>query len=932
MVWLPKEEVDPLLIAHLRSELTVTPRKARGYDDVKSDPIRCYVETPFEFGVPRAFWFGSAKKSYDYDWDVSFGSGWESQPECLLRHEGPYAEQGEIIDLFRDRFEKCGPGCAEDEEPSDRRAGLLMGGIFQADTGFGKCLGIGTPVLMNDGEVKPVEDILAGECVMGPDSRPRRVTGTTRGEGRLFKIVPTKGDTWVCNDVHVLTLVNTRTNVVVDIPLNEYLERGSRFKHEHKLFQPDHIDFKAQGRLPVDPYFIGLWIGDGTKDLRGVRVTTEDAEVVEYLREVAVDWGCDVTPYDYPGRCPTYGLVTDKGQSNPLLTVMQKLFRGGLAIPKLYLFASREERLRLLAGLLDSDGSLATKGSTFEFAQKDRSVADGVAFLARSLGFRVTVREKFVGGSRYDRLLISGDTSVIPVRVERKKAAQRRQKKNHLRTGFKVEELGVGEYAGFTLDGDGRFLLGDFTVTHNTDTALGLINKLQTTTLVIVHKEFLQNQWMNRARKWFPDMKVGLVREKKCDFEGKHLVIAMAQSLALDEGERYPAELYDWPGLLVVDECHRAGAPTWASIPPKFNSAWRLGMTATPRRWDGADKVFWWHIGEIVYRARTETPKPNVRMIKVVSNSLPPVMKRDNVKAPIVINILVKLKRRNRKAVEEMIKALKAPSGRKLFVLSERLDHLRKLEALLQEKWKEERDEDLSTGFYVGEWFTGEVVPKLAPRSWPMKDGGREKAIDTIYRSMSRSWKPVEELGELKPAISVDKSTGEKHHNVFMQWGDVSAIKGIVTDGDEDDEWVHVVLEELEDAHLYDIARLFDIQQKKVERKRRQTEDELHEAERARVIFATYQMCAEGVDIPAIDTEILVSPVSDVEQANGRIRRICLPEPEKCDHFCPWRAANCQGKPQPIVSDIVDLGIPLASKRERYRRDYYDILGTVVAG
>lgn len=609
MVWLPKEGMDRLLIAHLRSELTIIPRKARGYDDVKSDPIRCYVETPYEFGVPRAFWFGTSTKDYEYDWDVSFGSQWEESPECLLTHEGPYAEQGEIIDLFQSRFERCSPACAEDEEPPDREAGLLMGAIFQADTGFGK-----------------------------------------------------------------------------------------------------------------------------------------------------------------------------------------------------------------------------------------------------------------------------------------------------------------------------------------TDTALGLVNRLQTTTLVVVHKEFLQTQWINRAKKWFPDIKIGLVREKKCDFEGKHLVVAMAQSLALDDGERYPVELYGWPGLLIVDETHRVGAPTWAPIPPKFTSAWRLGMTATARRWDGADKVFWWHLGEIAYKARTETPKPNIRMIKVRSDNLPPIVMRDTVKAPIVINVLVKLKRRNRKAIEEMVKALKAPAARKLFVLSERLDHLRKLEASLREAWKIEReaggvpDEELTTGFYVGEWFTGEVVPKLAPRSWPMKDGGRERAIDTIYRSVSRSWNPVEELGDLKPAISTNKETGEKRHHIFMQWGHLSSIQGIVTDGDEDEKWVHVVLEDLEDAHLYDIAKLYDIQQTKVERKRRQTEDELQEAERARVIFATYQMCAEGVDIPALDTEILVSPVSDVEQANGRIRRICLPEPSKCAHYCPWRAGVCEGKPMPIVADIVDIGIPLASKRERYRRDYYDTLGTVVAG
>jgi len=605
MVWLPKKEVDPLLIAHLRDELTIIPRKAKGYDDVRPEPVRCYSETPFEFGVPRAFWFGTSKQEHTYHWDISLGEEWAEPPECRLTHEGPYAEQGEIIDLFQDRFEQA----EHDEEVSDRRSGLLMGGIFQADTGFGK-----------------------------------------------------------------------------------------------------------------------------------------------------------------------------------------------------------------------------------------------------------------------------------------------------------------------------------------TDTALGLINRLQKSTLIIVHKEFLQKQWINRAKKWLPGIEVGIVREGRCDFEGKHIVVAMAQSLALDDGERYPQALYDWPGLLVIDETHRVGAPTWAPLPPKFSAAFRLGLTATPRRIDGADNVFWWHLGKIVYKARTETPKPNVRMIKVRSTSLPPVVQRSSVKSPIVINVLTRLKKRNRMAVTEMVKALKAPSERKLFVLSERLDHLRKLESSLQAAWAEERgaggvpDEDLTTGFYVGEWFTGEVVPKLAPRTWPMKDGGREKAIATIYRSLSRRWKKVEELGDLKPMTSVSKSTMEKKHHIFMQWGDLAGIQGIVTDGDDDDRWVHVTLEDLDDAHLYDLAKLNKIAQEKKEKKRRRTDVELEEAERARVIFATFQMCAEGVDIPAIDTEFLVTPISDVQQANGRIRRICKPQKEKCEHYCPWRAGVCEGKPHPMVADIVDLGIPLASKREGYRRDYYATLGTTVTG
>jgi replicative DNA helicase len=67
----------------------------------------------------------------------------------------------------------------------------------------------------------------------------------------------------------------------------------------------------------------------------------------------------------------------------------------------------------------------------------------------------------------YYRVRIAGDCTILPLRIKRKIPAARRQKKNITRTGLSVKSVGPGEYFGFQLDGDGRFLLGDFTVTHN---------------------------------------------------------------------------------------------------------------------------------------------------------------------------------------------------------------------------------------------------------------------------------------------------------------------------------------------------------------------------------------------------------------------------------------------------------------------------------
>src|SRR5262249_47722751 len=72
--------------------------------------------------------------------------------------------------------------------------------LLAAATGAGKCLGEGTPVLMFDGTIKPVEKIAVGELLMGPDSKPRRVLSTAEGVGQLYKVTPTKGDSYVVND------------------------------------------------------------------------------------------------------------------------------------------------------------------------------------------------------------------------------------------------------------------------------------------------------------------------------------------------------------------------------------------------------------------------------------------------------------------------------------------------------------------------------------------------------------------------------------------------------------------------------------------------------------------------------------------------------------------------------------------------------------
>ena len=344
------------------------------------------------------------------------------------------------------------------------------------NAGSGKCLRANTEVLMHNGSIKKVQDIREGDKVMGPDSKPRTVQGTCKGRGPMYRINPVKGDPWVCNDAHVMTLTsnNNKKDQVFDIPLREWLENQHLTRNNRaKLFRVP-VNFPAKA-TEFDPYLVGVWIGDGTR--RQPYVTTGDKEVKDYLQGICVEygWGCEVK-YSCPRETAWLVQMGSDGiprTTNPAKRLVKHLTNGTghKIIPKEYLVNSRKVRLQLLAGLLDTDGHLHC--NCYEITNKCPEVAKDILFLARSLGLSAYCTEKSVQLKTWDeprvycRISICGDTSMIPCKVPRKRATKRKQAKSGLRTGFSVTAEGVGDYYGFTLDGDSRFLLGDFTVTHN---------------------------------------------------------------------------------------------------------------------------------------------------------------------------------------------------------------------------------------------------------------------------------------------------------------------------------------------------------------------------------------------------------------------------------------------------------------------------------
>ena len=356
--------------------------------------------------------------------------------------------------------------------------------ILAARPSLGKCLGKRTPVLLHDGRIKTADKICEGDLLMGPDSKPRRVLSCATGEETMYEIAPSRGMRWTCNSSHILSLIcnsdtnkRFRKNRKYNISIKDYLALPGRVKHHLKLYRVG-VDFPHR-ELPVEPYFLGLWLGDGHTDAVGI--TTADSEILEYLKAYSVSLGLGLTVSECKNnKANTYSITGRKGRDRhfSLQTKLREIgVLGNKHIPFIYYSNDRKARLELLAGLIDSDGYVNLH-SGYGLVTKSVHLARDIAFLVRSLGLMATVKPSYnkVYDKTYFKLNIYGKSiSHIPVRLPRKRFYMIKKKDFATRTNFKVLQCpNEHKYCGFELSGDGLFLLGDFTVTHNTTLALNI--------------------------------------------------------------------------------------------------------------------------------------------------------------------------------------------------------------------------------------------------------------------------------------------------------------------------------------------------------------------------------------------------------------------------------------------------------------------------
>jgi superfamily II DNA or RNA helicase len=151
-----------------------------------------------------------------------------------------------------------------------------------------------------------------------------------------------------------------------------------------------------------------------------------------------------------------------------------------------------------------------------------------------------------------------------------------------------------------------------------TSIALYILCRLKKKALVIVHKEFLMNQWIERIQQFIPNAKIGKIQGQIIDIEGKDIVLGMLQSLSMKD---YPASLFDSFGLTIIDEVHHISSEVFSCALFKLVTKYMLGLSATMERSDGTTRVFKMFLGDVVYKQeRSKDEEVIVRGITYQTN------------------------------------------------------------------------------------------------------------------------------------------------------------------------------------------------------------------------------------------------------------------------------------------------------------------------
>lgn len=471
-------------------------------------------------------------------------------------------------------------------------------------TGLGKAQPINTPIVTDEGW-KFIGDINPGDQVYSSDGVSCRVIGVfPQGVKHTYRVTFSDGTSTICCKEH-LWQVQTKSQksrgsgykVKTTEELLDDIRDGSGAA---KWFIPvtAPVEFSMK-ELPISPYLLGAIIGDGGI-AHSLMFSNTDVEILDRVSSEATQYGCHLTKI--PTSDCDYRFNSDH-QHSPLKKLLVELGLFGKKsyhkfIPDIYLRGSVLQRLDLLRGLMDTDGSIQKDGNC-EFTTTSLKLFNNVTELVQSLGGVPRFRMKHTPSTYGRSYRMTVNIPLNPFYISRK-ASQWNPipKQGRTRSIKSILPYLPLESVCIKVDrADGLYLTNDFIVTHNTVIFAHLpsyIKQGKKKTLVLAHREELLSQAEEKIRAVDNTLNISIEQGARHADPDSDVIIASVATLGRSASDRIERFKPDDIGLIIIDEAHHATAGTYRNILDYFKDAFVLGVTATPDRADnvGLEEIF----------------------------------------------------------------------------------------------------------------------------------------------------------------------------------------------------------------------------------------------------------------------------------------------------------------------------------------------------
>jgi len=247
---------------------------------------------------------------------------------------------------------------------------------------------------------RKIGDLEVGDSVLGADGKETQVTEVhPQGKEEVVEVTLRDGRTAKCSKDHLWNVIDYKGNertVSTEYMMNNtdlIHNKGKDNQYYHWYIRNCKPIKYEEKNLPIDPYVLGVFLGDGGGKRSSLKISSSDEEVINEVRNRLP------SKYSVSSRsedCIHYSITTPNQHKNPLIRKLKKLdqWTGCLNkyIPSEYLMSSIEQRKSLLRGLMDTDGT-SSPGGTAEFTTSSEDLKDSIVRLLAGLGIRYKVSD-----------------------------------------------------------------------------------------------------------------------------------------------------------------------------------------------------------------------------------------------------------------------------------------------------------------------------------------------------------------------------------------------------------------------------------------------------------------------------------------------------------------------------------------------------------